>query len=206
MNTYDPKEVVASGYDQIADAYLRKFGCSAVRERKIAELESGLPPQARVLDLGCGAGLPVARDLVARRFKVTGVDGSMRQIECARRNVPDAQFIRADMTTIRFPSASFEAVGALYSITHVPRDEHAALLQHIASWLTPRGRFVASFGATGVDNWTGEWLGTTMFFSHHDIDVTKRLVVNAGLVIEKAEVLQQDNEEANFLWITAYKL
>ncbi len=205
MDKHDPKKLVASGYDQVVDTYLRQFGHSTVRQRKVVELEHGLPAHARVLDLGCGAGLPVAHDLIARGFKVTGVDGSAGQIERARRNVPEGQFIQADMAAVDFPLESFEAVGAFYSITHIPRDEHAALLQRIAGWLASRGRFVGSFGATAVENWIGEWLGTTMFFSHHDTEVTKKLIIAAGLVIEKAEVLQQDNEETRFLWVTAYK-
>lgn len=192
MDTSDAKKLVASGYDQIVAAYLREYGHSAVRERKLAELKHGLPSQACVLDLGCGAGVPVARELIAHGFKVTGVDISARQIEQARRNVPEAQFIEADMTTVEFPPSSFEAVVAFYSITHVPRDEHSALLRRIAGWLTSRGRFLGSFGETELDNWAGEWLGTAMFFSHHNSDVSKRLVVDAGLVIERAEVLQQD--------------
>ena len=96
-------------------------------------------------------------------------------------------------------------MAAFYSITHVPRDEHSALLRRIAGWLISRGRFLESFGETELDNWTGEWLGTTMFFSHYNSDVSKRLVVDAGLVIERGEVLQQDNEAERFLWITACK-
>jgi cyclopropane fatty-acyl-phospholipid synthase-like methyltransferase len=176
-----------------------------VPERKLAELEHDLTPQARVLDLGCGAGVPVARDLVARGFKVTGVDVSARQVEQARRNVPEAEFIEGDMTAVEFPPSSFEAVTAFYSITHVPRDEHAALMRRIAGWLTSRGRFLGSFGETPLDNWTGEWLGTTMFFSHHDSAVSRQLVVDAGLVIERAEVLQQANEATRFFWIAACK-
>lgn len=209
MDTSDTKKLVASGYDQIVEAYLRQFGHSAVRDRKFNELVHGLPPHARVLDLGCGQGLPVARDLVTRDFKVTGVDGSNRQIELARRNVPEANFIHADMATVEFPRCSFEAVSAFYSITHVPRDEHAALLKNIAAWLVPGGMFLASFGATALDNWTGQWLRTTMFFSHHDAAVTKQLVHDAGLVLERAEIIRQDNEPDNanveFLWITAQK-
>jgi hypothetical protein len=70
-------------------------------------------------------------------------------------------------------------------------------------------RFVGSFGATALDNWTGEWLGATMFFSHHDADTTKQLVRDAGLILDCVEVLKQDNEIDNqnveFLWITAQK-
>ncbi len=205
MNGHDAKRLVATGYDKIVDTYVRQFGQSIVRDRKLQELAHHLPPRARVLDLGCGAGLPVVRNLVASGFEVTGVDGSAGQIEQARRNVPEARFIQNDMMAVGFPAGAFDAVSAFYSITHVPRDEHAALLRRIAEWLTPGGRFLASFGTTALDGWIGEWLGTPMFFSHHDSAVATQLVLDAGLRLERTEVLQQDNEKTEFLWITAQK-
>jgi 2-polyprenyl-3-methyl-5-hydroxy-6-metoxy-1,4-benzoquinol methylase len=74
LDSSDVTKLVATGYDQIADSYLQQFGHSAVRARKLNELADLLPARAHVLDLGCGAGVPVARDLTALGFKVTGVD------------------------------------------------------------------------------------------------------------------------------------
>ena len=111
--TRDPKTVVAQAYDQIAEIYLRRFGESAVRQFWLDQLIARLPAGVRVLDLGCGAGLPVARDLGDRGFVVTGIDGSARQIELARANVPGATFIQADMTSAEFAAASFGAVTAV---------------------------------------------------------------------------------------------
>ena len=61
-----------------------------------------------VLDLGCGCGVPVARDLVAAGHRVTGVDISDVQIQRARHLVPAATFRRADATTLHLPPESFE--------------------------------------------------------------------------------------------------
>jgi hypothetical protein len=58
---------------------------------------------------------------------------------------------------------------------------------------------LASFGTTELD----DWLGTTMFFSHYDGTRTQQLLSGAGLLVERAEVLPQDNEETEFLWLTA---
>src|SRR6185295_3397249 len=99
---------------------LERYGRSAVRDRWLGVLASLLPKGARVLDLGCGAGVPVARELVARDCHVVGVDVSARQVQLARNNVPEAVFLQADMTSVQFAPASFDAVAALYSITHVP--------------------------------------------------------------------------------------
>jgi SAM-dependent methyltransferase len=74
MKANDPKSIVAQGYDRIADAYLARFGQSTVRDANLAVLLKELPAGAMVLDLGCGAGEPVARELVAHGFRVTGVD------------------------------------------------------------------------------------------------------------------------------------
>lgn len=200
----ETKRLVEAGYDRIADAYLERFGESSVRAAKLAQFIDGLPSGACLLDLGCGAGIPVARDLVAGGFAVTGVDLSAAQIERARRNVPAARFLQADITTLQFPEASFDGICAFYSLTHLPRAEHAGLLRRVAFWLRPGGRFLASFGASESE-WSGEWLGAPMFFSHHHPDAAKRLVSEAGLELARAEILLQDNEAAEFLWIAAVK-
>ena len=112
----NPRNLVAAGYDDIADAYLDRFGVSVVRRKWLGRLIESLHSEgSRVLDLGCGAGIPVARELAALGHSVVGVDGSGQQIVRARRNVPTAIFIEADMCEVEFETASFDAVGAFYS-------------------------------------------------------------------------------------------
>jgi 2-polyprenyl-3-methyl-5-hydroxy-6-metoxy-1,4-benzoquinol methylase len=201
--TRDLKLVVAHGYDVVAESYLARHGQSVVRDRWLREMIARLPDAARVLDLGCGAGVPVAHRLAEHGFDVVGVDGSIEQIKLARRNVPDAEFIHADMAAVAFPLRSFDAVAAFYTITHVPREEHATLLRGIADWLKPDGLFIASLGSDDCADWVGEWLGTEMFFSHYDANTYERLVRAAGLNIELAELVDQDNDDGRFLWVIA---
>jgi SAM-dependent methyltransferase len=137
---------------------------------------------------------------------VTGIDISRTQIELARQNVPGATFRQADMTTLDFPAATFDAVVAFYSLTHVPREEQGPLLERIARWLRPGGLFIASMG---VDDDPGEveheWLGVDMYFSHFGAKKNRRLVEQAGLAIESAEIdaEPEDRHDARFLWIVA---
>ena len=204
MTTHDDKKLVARGYDEIVDTYLDQFGESSVRAAKLAEAVTHLAAGAAVLDLGCGAGVPVARELVRLGFDVTGVDASLGQIERARQNAPQARFILGDMASVDLAAGAFDAVLAFYSITHLPRSEHAPLVRKIAGWLRPGGRFLASFGTVEGD-WSGEWLGTRMSFSHNAPEATKRMVRDAGFVAERVEVVKQDNEDQSLLWITARK-
>jgi SAM-dependent methyltransferase len=200
------RHLVAAGYDDIADAYLERFGVSVVRQKWLDRLIESLSSRGcRVLDLGCGAGIPVARDLVALGHSVIGVDGSAQQIVRARRNVPTATFIEADMCELKFETASFDAVGAFYSITHIPPAQQGCLISKIALWLKPGGTLIASFAAGDAGEWIGEWLGTTMFFGHSSTDATLRCLHDAGLNVRFSLVEQQDDDDAAFLWIEAAK-
>jgi SAM-dependent methyltransferase len=207
VSRIDPKRIVADGYDRIADRYL---AWSALRpsSARLAALDLAdrlIPPGADVLELGCGAGLPMTARLAIGR-RLTGVDISAEQIRRARRNVPGATFIQADLTTVDRPAGSLDAVIAFYSLTHVPRDEHDALFARIRRWLRPGGVFIASLGVED-DPATVEadWLGVEMFFSQFSARVGRRLVEAAGLVVERAEVVAEpeDRHDARFLWIVA---
>jgi SAM-dependent methyltransferase len=203
----DPKAVVAAGYDVVGERYLAWSGerPSPARQRALALATDRIPPGSEVLELGCGAGIPMTRALADGR-RVTGVDISPGQIRLARQNVPSATFLQADMTTLDFPAASFDAVVAFYSLTHVPREELGALLGRIRSWLRPGGVFVASFGVEddpgGIEE---DWLGVDMYFSHFSAKVNRRLVAEAGFDVEIADVVPEpgDRHGARFLWIVA---
>ena len=208
-STADPKRIVARGYDRIAERYAAWAGQVRVeeRERYTRVLLDGVPTGAPVLELGCGTGLPTTKRL-AGRFAVTAVDLSARHVELARRNVPDATIIHGDMTALHLPEASFAAVAAFYSITHVPREEHARLLGQIARWLRPGGLLVAALGARAAAGAVEEdWLGAPMYFSHYDAETNRRLVERAGLEIASArvETADEDGVSTPFLWVVARK-
>jgi len=203
----DPKRVVAAGYDEMAERYLAwsDLRPSAARLRYLALADALIPAGADVLDLGCGAGIPMTATLAVGRT-VTGVDISAAQIALARANVPSATFLEADLTTLDFPSGRFDAVVAFYSLTHVPRAEHAALFGRIRSWLRPGGVFVASLGVEdSPDEVEADRLGVDMFFSHFSARVNRRLVAEAGFEIERADVVTEpeDRHDARFLWVVA---
>jgi SAM-dependent methyltransferase len=199
--------VVADGYDRIADRYLTWSALrpSAARLRALELADELIPSGGDVLELGCGAGVPMTAKLAIGR-NLTGVDISAEQIRRARRNVPHAAFIQADLTTLERPPASLDAVVAFYSLTHVPRDEHAALFARIRRWLRPGGLFIASLGVEddpgGVE---ADWLGVDMYFSHFSARVNRRLLETAGLHVERADVLTEpeDRHDARFLWVVA---
>jgi SAM-dependent methyltransferase len=207
-DTADPKALVARGYDQMALRYASWKVEGNPAMRFVRELDSRLGAGADVLELGCGRGVPVAREL-AKRHRVTGVDISAAQIELARHHVPEAAFVHADYTDLDIATRSVDAVVAIFTLNHVPRVEHGDLLARVAAWLRDGGLLLCSFGVDdGPDEIDDDWLGVPMFFSHFDAETNRGLVVDAGLDIVLDEIVAMDEEghgETRFLWVLAEK-
>jgi cyclopropane fatty-acyl-phospholipid synthase-like methyltransferase len=201
-------QLVGAGYDEIADHFIewsRRIEGDE-RDRWRQELVDRLSDGARILELGCGAGLADTR-LLAERFRVTGVDISQAQIARARQNVPAADFLLADFAQLELPVASFDAVAAFYSFNHVPRELLPTLVARIHSWLVPGGLFLTAFGTGDTESWTGEWLGTRMFFSSFPPEKNRRLLEAAAFDVLRDELVTinepEPDGEATFQWVLA---
>jgi cyclopropane fatty-acyl-phospholipid synthase-like methyltransferase len=200
----DPKQIVAAGYDAIAETYRDWAEADSwPRLEWLALLEAELADGAAVLELGCGAGLPVTRAL-AERHRVTGIDISARQIELARENVPGATFLQADALAVELPR--FDAVVSLYMSGHVPRDEQPELLRRIAGWLGAGGLLLMTLTRRGSDGVVeDDWLGAPMFFAGDDAETNLTRVRETGFEVLRAEVVPQEEfgREIAFLWVLA---
>jgi ubiquinone/menaquinone biosynthesis C-methylase UbiE len=191
--------VVKKGYNRIAEVY------QDIRHRfdntnQLRELAGLLPKNARILDVGCGAGVPVARFLVESGFQVVGIDFSEKMLELARKNVAKATFIQKDMTELDFVDNSFDGLTAFYSIIHVPREKHSRLFQSFHRILKPEGIILACLGS---DEWeaTDQYYGTDMFWSQYSPEKSLQLLTDAGFEPIYDRILKIGNEK--HYWILA---
>ncbi|HVD30173.1 MAG TPA: class I SAM-dependent methyltransferase [Methylomirabilota bacterium] len=169
------RDLVRRGYDAISRAYRDDEGRANPGSdegtdqytRWVDDLSQLLRPRARVLDLGCGAGVPATKLLIEKGFEVLGLDISGVQIERARRLVSGANFEQADMVTWEHEPASFDAVVSFYALIHVPLGDQRNLLPKIRRWLRPGGYLLA---IVGFERWTGieDYFGAEMFWDHAD--------------------------------------
>jgi SAM-dependent methyltransferase len=201
----------ASTYDVLAHRYDAWSGAVMpdVRAGWARKIDLVLDDGERVVELGCGTGEPVAK-WIAARYAYTGVDASIGMLTEARRHVPYATFVHADMETATFEPESVGGVIAFYSIIHVPRELHAALFASIASWLRPGGIFVASLHSHDhADDFEADWLGAgPMRWTGFDRDTNLALIAAAGLDVEESEVIDQvepDGSSIHPLWLVARK-
>ncbi len=207
--TTDPRtELVGRGYDAIGarfNAWRDQIVGDPRREWE-EELVSRLRDGARVLELGCGAGVPDTQRL-ATRFHVTGVDISVEQLRRARAAVPQAEFIHADFTALELEPGSFDAVVSFYAFNHVPRELLAPTFAQIHSWLVPGGLLMTALGVGDTEAWTGDWLGAPMFFSSFPRETNARLVKEARFEIIRDELVTflEPEGEATFQWVLAMR-
>lgn len=202
MDVTGPKDVVRRGYDAVSLRYDEAYGSETKYRSLLDELRRRIPAGGKVLDVGCGSGVPVARALAAAGCRVTGVDISGVQIRRARERVPRAEFVHADATAVSFGAASFDAVVSFFALIHIPLAEQPPLLRKIAGWLRPGGCFAAT---TGHGEWTGteeNWLGggAPMWWSHADAATSREWIGRAGLTVEREEFVPEGDGGHALFW------
>jgi len=173
-------------------------------------ISGNLPPETAVLDLGCGAGIPITGWLTRQGYAVTGVDVSARQLDLARGYLPEATFIRSDMLDLTFQPETFDAVVAFHSIIYVPREKHPALLASIYRWLKPGGTLLATLTISACEGEDADWegWGDAMRWSHHNAETNRRMLRGAGFEIRNAEPRTTGGTggDETWLWVEARKL
>jgi cyclopropane fatty-acyl-phospholipid synthase-like methyltransferase len=205
----DPRtELVGRGYDVIGERFEEWRDCIVGDPRREweEELVSRLEDGARVLELGCGAGVPDTQRLAAR-FHVTGVDVSPEQVRRARAAVPEAEFVQADFTALELEPESFDAVVSFYAFNHVPRELLAPTFARIHRWLVPCGLLMSTLGTSDTEAWTGDFLGAPSFFSSFPPETNTRLVREAGFDILRDELVtfREPEGDATFQWVLAMR-
>src|SRR5437870_5696214 len=176
----DPGTQVRESYNRIAAAYLSSRRRDSPDVALLDDLMARLPPRARVLDAGCGAGVPIAQRLVAGA-SVVGVDFAEAQLDLARQHVPAGVWVCADLTALPFADASFDAVCSYYAVIHIRREQHAGVLDGFARVLRSGGWALLCLGAADLPAWTESYHEAPMYWSHYDAATSLSLVEASGL-------------------------
>jgi SAM-dependent methyltransferase len=98
-----------------------------------------------VLDLGCGAGRHTK--VLVERWWTVGLDLSMALLKVARKESPDAPYVRADMRELPFADESFDLVVNLFTSFGYFEDDrdHARVLSRVCTATRHGGTLVIDF-------------------------------------------------------------
>lgn len=180
------KTVVRQGYNKAAKDYLKNRD-RFINDKYLKKLVKLLKPRAKILDLGCGSGKPVAEFLARKGFEVIGLDISEKQIELAGKNVPNARFEVKDMSKLKVEEYDVGAAVSFYAIFHTHRETHKELFKKINSFLPRNGLILVSMGAS---DWEGseDFHGAEMWWSHYGQDRNRKIIEKAGFEVMLDEI------------------
>jgi len=186
-------------YGNNAQAYATR---EVTKHTRLIRFLALLPPEATVLELGCGAGADSA-EMLARGFDVRPTDGSLEMTHVASRRLgrPVETLLFHDLNEVE----AYDGVWANACLLHVPRSELAHVLALIWRALKPGGHFYASFktgAAEGRDS-------LDRYYNYPTPDWLRATYSEAGfwssLAIEMGEVRGFDDKSAEMLFVVARK-
>lgn len=187
-------DFVKNSYNKIAEDYLKQRD-QFKNNKYLDRLSKLLHQGSTILDVGCGAGIPVDAYLVKKGYVVKGIDISERQISLARKFVPEGTFEVKDMSKLKNNEYKVDAVISFYAIFHTPRESHGHILKTFRSFIIDKGYLLITMG---VHDWIGkedDFAGGEMWWSHYNADKNKDLVKEAGFEILLNEIDTSANEE-----------
>lgn len=155
-------EAIRALYEAEALAYDRQRARSLFEARWLARFAALLPKGGAVLDLGCGAGDPIAGWFMAEGFAVTGLDFAPAMLSLARARWPEGDWIEGDLRSFEL-GRRFDGIVAWDSFYHLKEAEQRACIARMARHLRPGGALLLTVGPRAGET-TGEVAGRPV---HH---------------------------------------
>ncbi|MBO0334975.1 class I SAM-dependent methyltransferase [Sneathiella sp. CAU 1612] len=106
-----------------------------------------IPEKGYVLDLGCGAGDPIARYILSKGYILAGIDASAAMLRLAERRFPAGDWRQMDMRSLDLQER-FHGIIGWDSFFHLSREEQRLVLPKLAAHLQSGGALLLTVGPT----------------------------------------------------------
>lgn len=195
---------IKKGYDNIASIWNEKREWH-IEQSSVDEMLTHLSKGAKILDVGCGSGKPIAAYLIEKGFSVYGVDISPKQIDYAKKTIPEERLFVSDIcdfeTTLRF-----DAIVCWFALFHLHVDCYLDVLKKFQAFSEPKGILLITFADTSckpegeglkiIDKHTieSDMFGERFYHSGHPADINSQLVEVAGFQIMTNKIDQPGNQ------------
>lgn len=190
-------------YEQGATTFLKRW----VSRRKqppalLLDSLARLPKQSAILDLGCGGGQD-ARFLLAKEFRVVGMDLTTAFLRAAQNTAPSVPLVLADMRDLPFDDASFDAVWAAACLMHLPKPEAAHVFKRMSHIVRPGGLLAATVTyGTKSRILTDGWMPGRYFARWQKAELA-RVVERSGWTIDSLRVVSTQERKGRWLNLIA---
>lgn len=178
----------AEAFDRIGarydEAFPHKEGQIAATEWMVGQLSPG----DRVLDVGCGTGVPTAERLSAAGMVVTGIDISSTMLDLARAHVPAAEFRQQDLLDLQPSDGAFDGIVAFFALLMLRRGDIRPALGRLNGLLSDGGILALSMVEADLDDVPIPFLGSEIRVSGLARDDLLVALADAGFLIDEAPV------------------
>ncbi len=132
-------------YDEISDWYFATRSPEA-GVPDVAAFARTLAPGSKILDLGCGTGIPIAQFLIRSGFDVFGIDSSPEMIARFHESCPGAHAQCVPIQSSDFFNTIFDAVVAWGVILHLTPADQELVISKVSRVLRSSGTFLFTGG------------------------------------------------------------
>lgn len=194
------KANVFETYNIIADWFFENRQKGLMEKTYLDRVIDSIGKSGTVLDLGCGTGIPMMAYLLNQGINTTGVDASYRMLEIAKKNLPTAQFIQADMRQLSL-NRKFDAIIAWHSFFHLPLEDQPSMFSVFKAHLNNNGLLLFTSGKTHGEAW-GINGGENLFHASLDNSEYKELLEKHHFRLLSYK--EDDPEIGNVTWLAQF--
>ena len=192
--------------DRIIDLYQRKAADwieSRARTRLIEKtwldrFQALLPPSGVVLDLGCGAAVPMAAYLIGLGHPVTGIDSSPSMIDACEKRFPAEEWIVADMRRLAL-QRQFCGILAWDSFFHLDFDDQRLMFPVFRAHAAPNAALMFTSGPAHGEA-IGEFGGEPLYHASLDTAEYRSLFDRNGFRVV-AHVVEDPDCGGHTIWL-----
>jgi SAM-dependent methyltransferase len=170
-------------YDLIADWYPSDRGRTVGVAEALA-VAATLPAHSRILDAGCGNGVPITEALVNAGHRVVGLDSSAGMLDHFGTNLPGTPAVRGDARQCPFREHTFDAAFSWGMLFHLRRAEQAVAFASLSRVLKPGAPFL--FTAAEIEDADDTGITGTMngvMFPYYAVASYRTLILGFGFVL-----------------------
>ena len=152
-------ERIVSLYEENAAAWDRMRGPGLFETPWLDRFLARVRPGGTILDIGCGTGLPIARYLIERGFRVTGIDSAPSFIAMCQARFPGHEWQVADVRSLAL-GRRFDGLIAWHSaFFHLTPEDQEPLFPRLAGHAAPGAALIFTSGPERgevIAEWQGE--------------------------------------------------
>lgn len=165
-------------YERHARAFDRERGKNLFERGWLDRFRAVAGAGSSILDIGCGAGEPIAGYLIAAGHDVTGIDSSETMIALCRARFPTQSWVVADMRGLDL-GRRFNGILAWDSFFHLTQDEQRAMFAIFAAHVEDGGALMFTSGPRAGEV-VGSFQGEALYHASLDPEDYERLLAAHG--------------------------